>query len=93
MYIPIFALPPVSRARRPARSVRALRRSWLRALHVLAAEGALARRRDEAVALALGVSGTLTRLHVRPDDRPIGHQVAQRLARYASAASDLQGGP
>ena len=31
MYIPIFARPPVSSARRPVRSVRASRRSWLRA--------------------------------------------------------------
>ena len=30
MYMPIFARPPVSSARRPVRSVRASRRSWLR---------------------------------------------------------------
>ena len=28
MYIPIFARPPVSRARRPVRSVRASRLAW-----------------------------------------------------------------
>ena len=33
MYIPILALPPVSSARRPLRSVCAFRRSWLRAAH------------------------------------------------------------
>ncbi len=33
MYMPIFARPPVSSARRPLRSVRASRRSWLRAAH------------------------------------------------------------
>ena len=33
MYMPIFARPPVSSARRPVRSVRASRRAWLRAAH------------------------------------------------------------
>ena len=33
MYMPIFARPPVSSARRPRRSVRAWRRAWLRAAH------------------------------------------------------------
>ena len=36
MYIPIFARPPVSSARRPRRSVRASRRAWLRAAQVAA---------------------------------------------------------
>jgi hypothetical protein len=33
MYMPIFARPPVSSARRPVRSVRASRLAWLSAAH------------------------------------------------------------
>lgn len=53
------------------------------------AEGPLARRRDEAVELALEVSGALTRLQVRPDDRPAARQLAERLGGYAAEAREL----